>query len=185
MTYCDELMIRIQWLTIFAILLGPIIAIQVQKFIETRTETRNRKLWIFRTLMATRGTPLAPEHVTALNMIDIEFYKGNKNEEKAVESWKIYLNHLCEAPKDTKDPNYNSNFAVWNGKITDLLVNLLYDLSIALGYKFDKVLLRKGAYRPQGHGDLELEQMLLRRGLLEMLAGKLPLNIKITNEPKS
>ena len=102
-------MTKSEMITVLAIFLGPIVAIQVDKFIDSRRERRNKKLWIFRALMATRGTPLAPEHVAALNMIDIDFYRGNKREEKVIDSWKIYLSHLCDAPKDSKDPNFSSS----------------------------------------------------------------------------
>ena len=60
-------------LTILAVILGPILAVQAQKAIERWRERRNRKLWVFKTLMATRGSRLSPNHVQALNMIDLEF----------------------------------------------------------------------------------------------------------------
>jgi hypothetical protein len=37
--------------TILAIIQGPIIALRIQSRIEEDRETRNRKLWIFKTLM--------------------------------------------------------------------------------------------------------------------------------------
>jgi len=59
------------WLMISAVLTGPILAVQVQKFIESWREAKQRKIYIFKTLMATRGTTLSPRHVEALNIIDV------------------------------------------------------------------------------------------------------------------
>ncbi|CAG1769847.1 hypothetical protein BAC3_00595 [uncultured bacterium] len=67
------------WLIIAAMIIAPILAVQIQKFIEARKETKGRKIQIFRTLMATRATPISPSHVEALNMIDIVFYKDKKS----------------------------------------------------------------------------------------------------------
>lgn len=58
------------WLVITAIIVAPILAVQIQKFIESKKEKRARKIQIFKALMATRATPLSPLHVEALNMID-------------------------------------------------------------------------------------------------------------------
>jgi hypothetical protein len=58
---------------VVAVLLGPILAIQAEKFLHSRRERRQRKLEVFRTLMANRAAGLSPAHVEALNRIDIEF----------------------------------------------------------------------------------------------------------------
>ena len=78
------------WLVIVIILLAPLLAIQTQKYIENSREKKARKMKIFRTLMATRGNPLSPQHVEALNMIDIEFYENKK----IVDGWKLLLDIL-------------------------------------------------------------------------------------------
>ena len=59
------------WLTVIAILLAPFVAVHVQKRLEQGRETKERKLNVFRSLMATRGAILSPIHVEALNRIDI------------------------------------------------------------------------------------------------------------------
>jgi hypothetical protein len=165
MTIADKLMI-------FAVIVGPILAVQVQKTIEAWKSGRERKIHIFRVLMATRGTPVTPNHVEALNLIDIEFSGNNKKEKSVRDAWKIYLNHLCEYPKDYQDPAYKSKVDIWTNKTSDCLVDMLYTMAQILGYDFDKVQLKKGAYTPQGFLDLESEQSLVRRGLLDVLYGK-------------
>lgn len=68
MTISDGLMI-------LAVLVAPFLAVFAQKQIELWREQRSRKLWVFKTLMATRGRALSLEHVQALNVIDLEFTK--------------------------------------------------------------------------------------------------------------
>ena len=103
---------------ILAVLIAPLVAVQVQKYLERHQEKRERKLRIFKTLMATRGVPLSQDHVQALNMIDIEFY-GEKYK-KIITSWKDYLNHLEKITKDDEE-----RFSLWNEEKADLLANLL------------------------------------------------------------
>jgi len=55
-------------LTVLAVLLAPVVAVQVQKWLELFREDRARKRWIFKTLMATRAATAPPDHVHALNM---------------------------------------------------------------------------------------------------------------------
>jgi len=81
---------------IFAVFLGPIFAVRIQNYIETKRESRNRKLYIFHTLMSTRATTLSQNHVTALNMIDIAFY----SDKEVIDAWKIYYDHLSNKPLD-------------------------------------------------------------------------------------
>lgn len=58
---------------VLAVFLGPVVAVRLTRFLDDRKEVRERKLWIFKTLMATRAYTLAQTHVEALNRIDLEF----------------------------------------------------------------------------------------------------------------
>lgn len=173
------------WLMISAVFLGPMAAVQVQKIIEWKREKKNRRLYIFRALMTTRGNPISAVHVEALNMIDIEFYGNDKNDKKVVETWRAYLNHLCSGPNDITDPNYQSAFSVWSSKNNDFLVDLLCEMSKCLKHIFDKVALRRDIYVPKGLADYEFEQNVLRRGLADVfLSGKpIPITIQGLSPP--
>lgn len=52
-----------------------------------------------------------------------------------------------------------------------------------VGYKFDRVQLKKGAYSPMAHGDLEYEQSMLRKLTLRVLSGDAPLQMAVTSFP--
>ena len=164
------------WLVILAIIIAPILAVQVQKILEAIKETKNNKMELFKSLMATRATPLYPKHVEALNMIDIEFYKNKK----VVEAWKLLHDNFTNYPKDIKEASYEAKLAACADKSNELLTELLYEMSKVLDYTFDKVLLKRGCYIPKGHGDFQFEQDLIRRGLIEVLLGNQSIPISVT-----
>lgn len=169
-------------MVIVAIIVAPIIAIQIQKFIESKKEKRAKKMQVFINLMATRAIPLAPLHVQSLNMIDIEFYKNKK----VTEAWKLLLDNFENYPKDN-DQNYKAKLDASSKKSQELLANLLYEMSRDLGYDFDKVHLMRGAYIPRGHADVELDQGIIRRSLARLFLGEgsLPIKIVDTDEEKN
>jgi hypothetical protein len=73
------------WLIIVATLVGPIVAVQVTRHLDKQKETRDRKLIIFKTLMATRQYNLSMEHVQSLNSIDLEFSSKKKSEKDVID----------------------------------------------------------------------------------------------------
>jgi hypothetical protein len=156
---------------------APIAAVQIQKYLEIRREKQARKMQAFKTLMATRATPLSPYHVEALNMIDIEFYDNKK----ITDAWKLLLDNFANYPKDTQDPTFQTKLNSCSEKSKELLTVLLYEMALSLGYSFDKVHLMRGAYIPKGHADIELDQEFIRRSLVGVFLGKLPIPIKVIN----
>jgi hypothetical protein len=166
-----------------AVILGPILAVQAQKWVEALKQKKERKLWVFKTLMATRAAVVSPRHVEALNVIDLEFSEKRRKEKEVLEAWKIYLSHLNDVPRDYADPTYQSKKEVWDAKRKECLVNLLHAMAQAVGYSFGKVQVEKGIYVPQAQADLEMELFLLRRGTLEVLYGKRPLQVSPFSPP--
>ena len=81
-------------ITIFAIYYGPIAALRIQRRIDDERDTRNRKQYIFKTMMMYRATPLNPNFFQALNLIDVEFTADNNGERAVREAWKELLDHF-------------------------------------------------------------------------------------------
>ncbi|MGH9582683.1 MAG: DUF6680 family protein [Bryobacteraceae bacterium] len=91
---------------VFATLVGPVLAVQAQKAVERWRDASNRRDFIFKALMATRATRLAPNHIQALNMINIEF-PPTKRFKKVRSAWKAYFTHLGEPmPDEPQQPVY-------------------------------------------------------------------------------
>lgn len=162
-----------EWLMILATVLSPFFAVQATIVLGRRKEKRDRRLATFHTLMVTRGTgQLTPEHVRALNTIDMEFH-GDKRAMRIIEAWRVYRDHLHLPPVRSE-----AEAAVWHATRDSLLCDLLDAMAKYLGYRdLDKSLIRKGAYVPQHYGDLEAQAAESRRLLLDMLRGERPLPI--------
>lgn len=159
-----------------AVVIGPILAVQVQKFIESRTEDNKRRLQVFKDLMTTRASTLAFQHVSSLNMVGLEF--SGKKYSKVVSAWKTYLDHLSSCPRD--DDNLIN---IWAEKKNDQLSDLLYEMGVSLGFDFDKVHIKKAGYIPQAYTDQENEQSFIRRQFVDILLGKKAIPMAIESFP--
>jgi hypothetical protein len=169
-----------------AVIIGPILAVQIQKKLEKFREKKQNRLSIFKTLMSTRAQRLNKDHVQALNMIDIEFYGRKiplfrtkyqtKKEQTVTHAWKIYNSHLNK-------PNEFPDVHIWISKSEDLFTDLLYAISQAMNYDFDKVQLQRDCYRPIAHGDLETTQMNILKGVENIFSGEKSFPMHITNIP--
>ena len=163
-------------LMILSTLLGPIVAVQITRYLDDKNEERGRKLKIFKTLMATRAYNLSSAHVEALNSIDLEFSSKNKNEKLILDCWQEYLDHLGSN-------QINIDITAWNLRRVDLLVELLHAMGKNFGYDFNKTQVKNATYSPTAHGQYEAEQANLRANLLEVLEGKRDLRMRVTSFP--
>jgi hypothetical protein len=165
--------------SIAAIILSPIWALKIQRRLDAERELRERKIAVFRTLMSFRATRLSPHFVQALNLIDIEF--TSDSERSVREAWKELQDHYNDWGRRTQDERIrDETFLLERGD--DLLAELLVRMGLSLGYKFDKVQIRKGAYYPEGLGNIELEQQALRRGFMTVLSGNAALPVTVRTE---
>ena len=172
------------WATIVAALLGPVLAVQAQKAVESFREKQRRKLFLFEQLMATRAARLAPEHVRALNMVDLVFYgervlgiqSRSAKEQRVLDAWKEYHDHLNNKVDDAQ-------ISLWVAQGDELFTNLLYAVAQDIGFKFDRVQLKRGAYSPVAHGEIEAEQTELRKAALSLVTGKHALNMNVVAFP--
>lgn len=166
------------WLMIVAVITGPVIAVRLTRYLDNQKEIRERKVNVFKTLMATRAYTVSWAHVEALNRIDLEFDAKNKKEKAVIEAWKEYLDLLN-----------NSSIPIeqWGVKRVDLLVELLHKMAQVLEYDFDKTHIKNSSYSPRAHGETEDELAALRRGLIEVLEGKrnIPMFVSNINEDAS
>lgn len=169
---------------IFATFFGPIAAVQAQQWVEYLQRKREAQQQIFRTLMATRATRLAPDHVHALNRIDIDFGAAGRRqtprEREVINRWRIYADQLNIA---LPEPPTQAQQEAWVQRADDLFIDLLFALSEALGYSFDRVQLRRAVYRPRGHGEVEVRQDIIQRGIAGLFTGETALPMKVTEFP--
>ena len=171
-------------ITVIAILLAPIFTLRVQKKLEDRKEKEQRKLFIFKTLVATYATRVSPDHIQALNMINIEFY-GIK---PVLDSWHLYQKHLTTPVADANNTSIpldekERKAKEWVDRGSDLFIDLLVCMSQEVGYQFDKATLSNGIYYPIAHQRLEDENRFLRQGLLEIIYNNKPISMNVNTFP--
>lgn len=178
-------MIFNDWAIVTATLLGPILAVQAQKWIERATERRRRKHWIFETLMATRATRLDPTHVRALNQIDLDFapqkifgipiHRGN--DKAALKAWREYADILNEQHED------ESALKAWLQRADDAFTSLMFAIAKAQGHSIDKPQIRRGIYSPKAFSDSERRQLMIQDSLARILEGHSSLKMEVTSFP--
>jgi hypothetical protein len=175
------------WAIIIATAMGPVLAVQAQKSVEALRERRNRKNWVFTTLMGTRQARTSADHVRALNMIDLAFdghrilglYRHRTTSEQSVlEAWHEYLNHL--------NTRYDeATLTIWGVRGDDLFTEMLVRIARDLSFKFDKVQLKTGSYWPRAHADIDTEQQTIRKQLVKLLSGDGAVKIDVARLPST
>jgi hypothetical protein len=110
-------------MTLVAIILGPVFAVIITLWYQSRREKRDLKQRVFFELIAHRKSyPIPQDFVKALNLIDVVFHKNRK----VISLWHEYYGILHQQA-DEKSP------------ILDLrdqkLVELLSEMARVLGYK--------------------------------------------------
>lgn len=169
--------------TVLATVVGPILAVQAQKAVERAQERNRRKSWVFHQLMATRASRLSPDHVQALNMIDLAFYgrrdfgkhRATRTEIAVTDAWHEFLDHLSTKSED----------GTWVARSDELFTNLLSAMAEDVGYSFDRVQLKKGAYSPVAHGEQEQRVQTIRQLASEVLSGNRSIKMAVTDFPFS
>lgn len=157
------------WAIVLATFFGPIAAVQVQRIVDGFREKGDRRLAIYRTLMATRLSILSPDHVNALNAIPIDFH----GDRKIMDLWEEYYEHMA---KDTMDQN------LWGQKRAELFVALISEIGKRLRYDFNNVDLQK-IYSPKAHGAIEKAQLTIIDGLASILEGKRHIKMDVMSFP--
>lgn len=174
--------------TIIALILGPVIAVIISKISDANRSKRGRRLDIFRTLMRTRRTPIHPDHVGALNLVEIEF----QGEAETISAWKVLITHFAAnhprnsaeeirdgmtgEEKNGRDNKYGERL---HDERQKLLAKLLHAMAQVLGFKVEQLEIFEGGYTPQGWHDVELEQSAIRRYAVDLYLGRRVLPVSV------
>lgn len=164
------------WLMITAVILGPILAVHIQKVLDKWNDEKRRREQVFKDLMTTRAATLSYQHVSALNMVGLEF--NGRKYSKVVNAWRVYLDHLNSFPNEDE-----SLVSLWSDKRNDLLSDLLYEMGSSLGFEFDKVHIKKAGYIPKAYADKEMEDDFIRRSMVEVFLGEKSIPLRVLSIP--
>lgn len=114
--------------------------------------------------MATRRAQLTTEHVTALNLIEVDFH----GEQQILKAWKEYFENLRV---DVRDANKTERAYA---ERPALLTKLLREIAKVMHYPIEQLDIMEGGYAPQAVADNFLRQT----AALDVLSGKRPLLVK-------
>src|SRR5438270_11752653 len=90
------------WLTLIAIVLGPLSAVLVTLLIETLRRRKERRLYIVRMLLTTRHIPADAQYNAAINLIPAEFHKRAR----VMAAWRTYHDRVRERPSQRDKADY-------------------------------------------------------------------------------
>ena len=125
-----------------------------------------------------------PRDSSGIVQVELAFYgsyilgifRRSKSEHGVINAWREYHDHLNTKAGDDA-------LRIWHINGDELFINLLFSMAKDVGYKFDRVQLKKGAYSPIAHGELEDQQKALRNLTIGVLSGELPLKMDVTSFP--
>jgi hypothetical protein len=143
-----------------ATFLGPIFAVAITRWRESASRKYSRRLHVFRTLMATRKIGISPDHVNALNLVEVDFYKCKKVEA----AWKSYQEHLNNFGRPEDE--------AWRETKERRLAELLFQIGAVLGFKIPALDIFKGGYAPLGWAHKEAASNGVLEYFHELAEGK-------------
>lgn len=156
------------WIMLLAIVIGPILAVFVTRLIDWLRDKKQRRLDLFKVMMRTRRTRLSPDHIGALNLVEIEFYK----DDKVLNALKLYFQHL--SARNLR----NGDAGIWLQEGDHLFTKLLSSMARALGYEIEQLEILTGGYAPQAWENDEKSLRDMRQKMIELLDGKRAIPIK-------
>ena len=160
---------------IAAVFLGPIAAVFITRWVDHKRLKHGRRMDVFRTLMRTRRMTLNPDHVGALNLVEIEF----DGEQNVIKAWKDYFTHLGKKP-----PTESAEANVFVSERGSLLTKLLHAMAQTLKFQIEQLEIFEGGYTPQGWEDEEVTLRALRHHMLQIFMGNRALPVThMTNAP--
>ena len=164
---------------VLATLVSPFLAVQASERLRANVAAKEAREKIFHTLIATRGARMTPDHVAALNRIDLTFPPESFS--GVSDAWNLYMRHLSQ-PEPT-DPAARVALAT-AGNV--LFLGMLRAMASALKIPFSDSALRHNAYYPMGYVHNESQHYALRDAALKVLQGEQGIVIKPEpNHPKA
>ena len=165
---------------IFATLIGPILAVWAAEIRQNKKTERDRREWIFRTLMSTRSTPLNPDRVAAINHIEFAFPRDKFPQVDDLRQQ--FRQQMRNADASSTDTGIAK---AWRQRADDIYADLVVAVGRAIKVNVAKADVVESAYYPDGHAQSEFEAQEIRHLTLRVLKHGWPINIRayVAEEP--
>lgn len=159
-------------LMVLATLLSPFIAVQASEKLRANAAARDAREKVFHVLMSTRGARMTPDHVGALNRIDLVFPAAHFS--VVSDAWSLYLRELSkDEPSD--DVDRRASYAEQNRAF----YSLLRAMATVLNTPFSETTLQHNAYYPKGYVFNEAQNAEFRAAAIKVMKGEQPLSVKL------
>jgi hypothetical protein len=158
-----------------ATLIGPIAAVLITRWNDNRAQDRQRRLHVYRTLMATRRVSVSEQHVGAINLIEVEFH-GVK---PVIEAWSAYITHLNTPAGGTAE----AQVIAWNDRRAELLSVLLVKIAAHLGITKGEIEMLHGGYTPQSWATQEGRMTRIQEYAVRLSEGRAVLPVSGQQAP--
>lgn len=166
---------------IFATIVGPILAVWAAEWRQKRKAQEDRREWVFRTLMTTRGARLSPEHVAAINHIEFAFPRRGFTQIDDARA--LYRRHLRSPDSVSPDGAVRQ---AWFNRVNELFADLLHSMAQAIHVPYPKSDITEESYYPDAFAQSAAEINEIRSLSLQVLKDGRPLHIRVVgDEPPS
>jgi len=160
----------LEWLTLFAIIIGPLLGIWVTRWIDSAKERKDRRWELFVTLRRTKGLELSPDHVAAINMVPVLF----PEDAEAMGEWETLMDALNNPAWQSGDEMVLNSIIQ---SAADARHNLIRRIGEVVGAKLPKKEQHRLGYAPVAWSQELGEQAEVRRRLIEVLCGRVPIQM--------
>ncbi len=156
------------WITTIAIVLGPILAVLAARCLEKNDRSRDRKLAVFRDLMATRQITYSPQHVGALNLVELEYH----GDDTVLGPFKDLMELLSDEDRWKQANEDESKLRKVVQDMNDLRAILLNSMAKSLNYQMSDIELMRGGYYPQILGQLDDQRVKANKFVADLSEGR-------------
>ncbi len=157
---------------VLAILAAPAVALWIQRKVDRKKASDDRRQQIFNALWVNRMRDHWIARIDALNMIDIEFFK----EKHIRDLWEDLFAHYRNPPAGLSEPEIRQ-------QRVEKYSTLLFEISNTLGYNFGRAYIRDNIYRPEFHNNIDSIEYETKVRILNLLnSDALPVRFVTTPE---
>ena len=159
-----------EWITIAAVITGPIAAVSITLYFDGRREKRSRKWEILRDLMLYRKQPMSRGFVGALNLIEVEFH-GNR---AVLDAWDTLLEH-----EDDEEPSDHVELQEHLKVADEKRATLIQKIACEMGIEIDSSKIYGGVH-PERWSEIESLEYDAKERLPDFLAGSTTMPVAVT-----
>jgi hypothetical protein len=150
-----------EWLTLLAIVVGPIVAVCISLIIEARRRSRDQRLHVFRIIMTTRHLPGDPGYSSSINLVPVEFHRSRD----VINAYNEYIESTRFRVQLGEEDKQNRLLASKQAK-------LIFEMANDLGFRLRESDLEIQAYAADGfikRDNIVLDAFLAIREVAEVL----------------